>query len=220
MAPQHQGPKHQKAKKQRSGVTAQVCLSYFEVAVWSSKLSHNIQPVLDSLSKKMNERLEQRLLFVWDQSRCTMTQTRLRENPDKTVMFKDLKRVWGEYKSYNSSNTILVDDSPYKSVLNSPYNAIFPTSYTCYTVEDNYLDPEGDFVGHLKKLARADNVQDFIKQNRFGQSPVTEGSVDWNFYVNVVSKLGLQNTAKQVTRKREAPNIYPPEGKLAAGLGA
>ena len=56
-----------------------------------------------------------------------MTQTRLRENPDKTVMFKDLKRVWGEYKSYNSSNTILVDDSPYKSFLNSvsaPYPLI------------------------------------------------------------------------------------------------
>ena len=78
-----------------------------------------------------------------------------------------------------------------------------------------FADPEGDFVGHLKKLASADNVQDFIKQNRFGQSPVTEGSVDWNFYVNVVSKLGLQNTAKQVTRKREAPNRYSPEVSIA-----
>ncbi|CDP08748.1 unnamed protein product [Coffea canephora] len=193
----------------------QVCLLYFEVAVWSSKLRHNIQPVLDRLSEKMNERLEQRLLFVWDQSRCTMTQTSLGENPDKKVMFKDLQHVWGEYKSYNSSNTILVDDSPYKSFLNSPYNAIFPTSYTCYTVEDNYLDPEGDFVRHLKKLAMADNVQDFIMRNRFGQSPVTEGSVEWNFYVNVVSKLGLQNTAKRVTRKREAPNRYYPEVPIA-----
>ncbi|CDP20967.1 unnamed protein product [Coffea canephora] len=153
--------------------------------------------------------------FCYDQSRCTMTQTSLGENPDKKVMFKDLQHVWGEYKSYNSSNTILVDDSPYKSFLNSPYNAIFPISYTCYTVEDNYLDPEGDFVRHLKKLASADNVQDFIKRNRFGQSPVTEGSVEWNFYVNVVSKLGLQNTAKRVTRKREAPNRYYPEVSIA-----
>ena len=34
-------------------------------------------------------------------------------------MFKELKTVWGDYKSYDSSNTILVDDSPYKSFLNS-----------------------------------------------------------------------------------------------------
>ena len=34
-------------------------------------------------------------------------------------MFKELKDVWGDYKSYNSSNTLLVDDSPHKSFLNS-----------------------------------------------------------------------------------------------------
>ncbi|XP_071939589.1 uncharacterized protein [Coffea arabica] len=70
----------------------QVCFSYFVVAVWSSKLRHNIEPVLESISTQMKQSFEHKLIFVW------------------------------------------------------PYNAIFPTSYTFLTVQDNYLDPEGAFV--------------------------------------------------------------------------
>ena len=48
-----------------------------------------------------------------------MTNTKHKENEPEDVMFKDLKKVWGEYNLYNRSNTLLVDDSPYKSFLNS-----------------------------------------------------------------------------------------------------
>ncbi|CDP18964.1 unnamed protein product [Coffea canephora] len=151
-----------------------VCLSCFDVVVWSSKLS---------MSTQMNELLEQKLLFVWDQSRCTVIETRLREHPDKNVMFKELKHMCEEYKSYNSSNTILVDDSPYKSFLNSvstPSQLILML-YMCMFSQIRRLDLERDFVRYLKKLADADNVQEFRKQNPFGQSSITEGSEDWNF---------------------------------------
>ena len=186
-------------------------------------------------------------------------------------MFKELKSVWADYRSYNSSNTILVDDSPYKSFINSvsipcktcfwhlcfysssdeavtffhssfmqPYNAIFPSSYTSPNAADNYLgqldfrfnnvygytyrklfrvpeslcfaDPEGGFVEYLKKLADAQNVQQFIKDNAFGQSPIAEGSADCKFYTEVVSKLGLEKPSlDQLKRKREPPKRYTPE---------
>ncbi|CDP17296.1 unnamed protein product [Coffea canephora] len=76
---------------------------------------------------------------------------------------------WTNFNLYNGSNTVLVDDSPYKSFLNSRYNTIFPASYNSLSTKDNYLDPKGNFVQYLEKLADADGVEEFIKQNPFGQ---------------------------------------------------
>ena len=33
-------------------------------------------------------------------------------------MFKDLRKVWKDFEQYGLSNTLLVDDSPYKSFFN------------------------------------------------------------------------------------------------------
>ncbi|CDP12466.1 unnamed protein product [Coffea canephora] len=170
------------------------------------------------MSTEMNERLEHKLLFVWDQSRCTVTEARLTEHPEKNAMFKELKHVWGEYKSYNSSNKILVDDSPYKSFLNSVSalaHLILMLYMFIYLNKKTFVNPEGDFVRYLKKLADADNVQEFMKQNPFGQSPITEGYEDWNFYSNIVSNLGLQDLPKELKRRREAPKRYTPEVFIA-----
>ncbi|CDP07821.1 unnamed protein product [Coffea canephora] len=91
-------------------------------------------------------------------------------------MFKDLKKVWRGFNLYNGSNIVLVDDSPNKSFLNSRYNVIFSVSYNSLSAEDNCLDPKGNFVQYLEKLADADNVEEFIKQNPFGQLAITEDS--------------------------------------------
>ena len=74
-----------------------------------------------------------------------------------------------------------------------------------------FVNPERDFVRYLKKLADANNVQEFRKQNPFGQSPMTEGCEDWNFYSNIVSNLGLQDPPKEWKRRREAPKRYTSE---------
>ena len=79
-----------------------------------------------------------------------------------------------------------------------------------------FADPEGSFVEYLKKLADAQNVQQFIKDNAFGQSPIAEGSADCKYYTEVDSKLGLEKPRlDQLKRKREPPKRYTPE--LAMG---
>lgn len=40
----------------------------------------------------------------------------------------------------------------------------------------------GDLRLHLEKLVEAENVQDFIKKNPFGQEAITEASETWEFY--------------------------------------
>ncbi|CDP08406.1 unnamed protein product [Coffea canephora] len=140
----------------------QFCFSYFDVAVWSSKQRHNIEPVLESLSTLLKQNIKDKLIFVWDQSRCIVAKTRLKENADKKVMFKELKSVWADYRSYNSSNTILVDDSPYKSFINSisiPDHPIAFGTYASIPVQMKLIHPEGGFVKYLKKLADTQNVQ-------------------------------------------------------------
>lgn len=61
-----------------------------------------------------------------DQSHCTVTQFKTLENKHKPVVFKELRRIWEnedrdlplEKGVYNESNTLLLDDSPYKALLN------------------------------------------------------------------------------------------------------
>lgn len=76
-----------------------------------------------------------------DLSHCTPTGFKTLENKHKTLVFKDLKKLWEkqdpdlpwEMGEYNESNTLLLDDSPYKALLNpvsSLYN-LFSRQMTC-----------------------------------------------------------------------------------------
>jgi hypothetical protein len=64
-------------------------------------------------------------------SHCTETTFRTLENKHKPLVFKDLSKIWDKYDPnlpwekgyYNESNTLLLDDSPYKALLN-PVNKL------------------------------------------------------------------------------------------------
>ena len=45
----------------------------------------------------------------------------------------------------------------------------------------------GDLKVYLERLASAENVQNFIEQNPFGQVAITERSQDWGFYSRVIN---------------------------------
>ncbi|CAA0822829.1 Haloacid dehalogenase-like hydrolase (HAD) superfamily protein [Striga hermonthica] len=162
----------------------ELCLSKFFVAIWSSKMSKHVDPVLKEMSKKMGKQLPEELKFVWGQDKCEMTSSFLKDNPQKPVMFKKLEKVWREFESYDTTNTVLVDDSPYKSILNPPHNAIFPKTYDG-SVHDNYLDLKGEFVNYLTKLADVDDAQSYIRQNHIGYENIKQGIEEWNYYTAI-----------------------------------
>ncbi|KAF9615785.1 hypothetical protein IFM89_026451 [Coptis chinensis] len=128
----------------------------FYVGVWSSRKKLNLVRLLDFI---MPERRYQ-LAFCWDQSHCTTTELHTVDNIDKPVMLKELVKLWDkndpnlpwERREYNESNTVMLDDSPYKALFNSAHTAIFPTSYDFQNENDNSLGPGGDIRMYFEGL--------------------------------------------------------------------
>ncbi|XP_022850480.1 uncharacterized protein LOC111372385 isoform X1 [Olea europaea var. sylvestris] len=166
------------------------CFERFNVGVWSSRNKRNVESVLDFLLG--NDKCK--LLFCWDQSHCTYTDFNTIENREKPLLLKKLKKLWEkrvpdlpwERGEYNESNTLLLDDSPYKAICNPPYTAIFPYTYRFRDRRDKSLGPGGDLRVYLEGLALADDVQEYVKQNPFGQRPITERNLSWRFYLRVI----------------------------------
>lgn len=66
------------------------------------------------------------LSILQDLSHCTGTGFKTLENKHKELVFKELRKLWEKHDAnlpwgkgcYNASNTLLLDDSPYKALLN------------------------------------------------------------------------------------------------------
>ncbi|OEL15007.1 hypothetical protein BAE44_0023971, partial [Dichanthelium oligosanthes] len=131
-----------------------------------------------------------------DMSKCTFTGHKTLENRHKPLMLKELSKLWNkeepdlpwEEGDYSASNTLLVDDSPYKALRNPPHTAIFPSSYSYLNWNDNSLGPGGDLRVYLQNLAAADDVECFVHNNPFGQPFITESDPHWNFYAPIAYK--------------------------------
>lgn len=64
--------------------------------------------------------------FFQDLSHCTATKFKTLKDKHKPIVFKELRKIWEKHDPnlpwekgyYNESNTLLLDDSPYKALLN------------------------------------------------------------------------------------------------------
>ncbi|CAL1411770.1 unnamed protein product [Linum trigynum] len=165
------------------------CFKYFEVGVWSSRKRVN----LDEVVKFLFGSSKRDLLFCWDRSFCTIVGVATIDNPEKPLVLKELQRLWGDWKKcpwrrgyFDASNTLLLDDSPYKALRNPVHTAIFPHSYKCTDDEDSALGPEGDIRRYLERLIEAPHVQEFVSQNPFGQNPIRASDPSWPFYRKII----------------------------------
>uniref|UniRef100_K4A6Z4 FCP1 homology domain-containing protein n=3 Tax=Setaria TaxID=4554 RepID=K4A6Z4_SETIT len=168
------------------------CALNFELGVWSSRKKENVASVVNIVMRDFKPRL----LFCWDMSKCTFTGHKTLENMHKPLVLKELRKLWNkeepdlpwEEGDYSASNTLLVDDSPYKALRNPPHTAIFPRSYSYLNWNDNSLGPGGDLRMYLQNLAAADDVECFVRNNPFGQPFITECDPHWNFYAQIADK--------------------------------
>lgn len=166
------------------------CFERFHVGVWSSRTQRNVDMVVDFLMGDS----KQKLLFSWNQFHCTDTGFNTIENPDKPLVLKELKKLWEkrepnlpwEKGEFNESNTLLLDDSPYKALRNPPHTAIFPRTYEYKNMNDCSLGEGGDLRVYLEGLAEAENVQRYVEKNPFGQRAITERNLSWKFYSRVI----------------------------------
>ncbi|KVI02590.1 probable C-terminal domain small phosphatase [Cynara cardunculus var. scolymus] len=168
------------------------CFENFEVAIWSSRTRKILDPVVDYLLGD----LKKQLLFLWDLSYCTNSSARSLENKHKFIVFKELRKIWeqnghnlaSENGYYDESNTLLLDDSPYKALLNPKHTGIFPLSYSYMDINDNSLGPDGDLRGYLEGVAATEDVKMYLQQHPFGQPAIDETSSHWAFYSGVLER--------------------------------
>lgn len=164
------------------------CLEKFEVGIWSSAREWYLNSALDCISSG----LRSKVLFAWDQNECTNTGISSLEKKEKPIFFKELKKVWDRNWShtdgFSASNTLLIDDTPYKALLNPPYTSVFPTEYKVDNVNDNALGPNGELRLYLVGLAAADDVPSYVKAHPFGQPTITPLHSDWDYYSKIIAK--------------------------------
>ncbi|KAJ6370109.1 hypothetical protein OIU76_028390 [Salix suchowensis] len=159
------------------------CFQKFDVGVWTSRTKRNMNPLIDFLFGDSRHKL----LFCWDQSHCTDTGFTTVENTSKPMFLKELKKIWEYLEStphlnkgeYDESNTLLLDDSPYKALCNPVHTAIFPQSYRYRDGADSSLGPDDDLQLYLERLAEAENIQEYISQHPFGQRAIMESDPSW-----------------------------------------
>ncbi|XAR71303.1 Phosphoprotein phosphatase [Bertholletia excelsa] len=168
------------------------CFERFEVGIWSSRSKKVIDRVIDYLLGDM----QYKLFFCWDLSYCTGSGFKTLDNMHKELVFKELRKIWEKHDEnlpcergdYNQSNTLLLDDSPYKALLNPIHTAIFPYSFSFKDKDsDNSLGPDGDLRLYLQDLAAAEDVQKFVESHPFGQKAIDETSSSWEYYRKVIS---------------------------------
>ncbi|KAG7638718.1 FCP1 homology domain [Arabidopsis thaliana x Arabidopsis arenosa] len=157
------------------------CLERFQVGIWSSACEKNVDIILNIIL----EDLEDKLLFVWDQEKCTDSGYKTLENSDKPLFFKDLSKVFQCFKGFSASNTIFIEEEPYKALLNPDNTGVFPLSYDPSDTKDNLLDPEEEFCSYLDGLANSSDVQAYIKEHPFGQPMIDSSHPDWSYYRRV-----------------------------------
>ncbi|KAL0876176.1 hypothetical protein Bca101_025881 [Brassica carinata] len=144
------------------------CFDKFEVGVWSSKIWKNVEVITDQLLGDLKEKL----VFCWDQNDCTKTTVGCPERNQKRIVFKNLNKLWEKQHP----------DIPWK-------NAIFPQTYNHQNQTHTSLGSGGDLRLYLEKLVEAENVQEFIKKNPFGQEAITEASNCWETYKLAISSV-------------------------------
>ncbi|XP_062167688.1 uncharacterized protein LOC133873901 [Alnus glutinosa] len=160
------------------------CFEKFEVGIWSSATGLNLNSALDCIM----EGLKSKLLFIWDQGQCTDSGFKTLEKKDKPIFFKELKKIWDFYEHYSESNTLLIDDTPYKTLLNPPHTAIFPEEYKADQDGDTALGPSGDLRLYLEGLVDADDVPSYVKEHPFGKPAISSSThSDWEFYSKIIS---------------------------------
>ncbi|KAG6690235.1 hypothetical protein I3842_10G004700 [Carya illinoinensis] len=161
------------------------CLERFQVGIWSSAREWYLNSALDCIMKG----LKSKLLFAWDQERCTDSGYKTLENRNKSIFFKDFKKLGIFGVKYSTSNILLIDDKPYKTLLNPPHTAIFPDDeYKADQINDVSLGPKGQLRAYLDGLADAVEVPTYVKGHPFGQPAITKSHPDWEYYSKITDR--------------------------------
>ncbi|KAG2171367.1 hypothetical protein INT43_009028 [Umbelopsis isabellina] len=151
----------------------------FEVCVWSSAR----QKTVKNMCQLFGDHKKQ-LSFIWSRENMGLTKEEYFSNIS-TV--KDLQLVWKHYSKqagsniYNANNTILLDDSITKAIL-QPCNSIEIGTFNhkLSTTKINGDSELLDVINYLEKVQYQSNISNFFKEHPYETKP-TYTAHDTNF---------------------------------------
>jgi hypothetical protein len=179
----------------RPGVAALVrrVSRFADITVWSSMMQSTASQVVDYLFHR-----NVKPVAVYGQESCNTIQVNNGEelnypNSDKSIFLKTMSShlFLGDASRYKENNTILIDDSPEKSILNNTGNVVFLKSWK-HTVKncssDNYLCTE--LAPWLERLHREGQgeVAEFVNKNRLGVNPLVHGDTLYELVMDGLKK--------------------------------
>lgn len=143
----------------------------FNVMLWSSAQPHSV----NYMSRIFGHRKD-KLSVVWDRTSLGLS---TQDFNRKIVTIKDLNKVWKHFGGkYNATNTILLDDSRQKTVL-QPYNAIHPTEFehNSATFTSNGESELLHVMEYLKVIQFQSNIAWYIKHHPYVNSKNNEKNI-------------------------------------------
>ena len=115
----------------------------FEICFWSCVMENNLLPCLNFILEKVPPSSWEKVprlpedCLKFGQSMCKESSYRDPASPNKPFLLKPLSRLFQcspqlQERGATEENTLLIDDTPYKNVLNNPFNAFHPPTCTMY----------------------------------------------------------------------------------------
>ncbi|ORZ15043.1 HAD-like domain-containing protein [Absidia repens] len=132
----------------------------FTVMVWSSARPHNV----DKMCRIFGEH-RKKLRLIWDRTNFGLS---TKDYNSKVVTIKDLEFIWKSLPDYDATNTILMDDSPEKTIL-QPHNHCVVSEFDHHSSTfRNHGEYElASVQSYLEKVQYQDNVSNYIKNHPY-----------------------------------------------------
>jgi hypothetical protein len=149
---------------------------HFEVGIWSSATERNTKKLVEYV---WGEHLH-KVAFIWGQERCSNIGVAPSSTQKHPMFLKELRHVWKMKKNtglsrFNLTNTLLIDDSPYKAIRNPKFTAIHPRGFTVDDMEtDRMLSETGALRDYLERMLKASSVPEFIEANPWDPTGLSE----------------------------------------------
>jgi len=133
--------------------------------IWYAAQCHNINNYVDQIKCETDIVIDPSKILGHES--CIKNAHFLSSNPKKPIFHQNLVVFFSKYLDARVGNTLLVDNTLYKSLFDGPYNVNFVKTFNNFIGnKNNYL--LGDVLPYLEALQSSRlNVRTFVENNPF-----------------------------------------------------
>ncbi|KAK9766745.1 hypothetical protein K7432_003972 [Basidiobolus ranarum] len=144
-------------------------LENFSVLVWSSAMPDNVNRMVLHVFQQRHSLL----INAWNRTHLRLSQSNYYR---KVKVVKDLSWVWEKYPHWNSTNTILIDDSEHKGQL-QPHNHICLREFVKGDENDKELL---NVKSYLEDILNADtnDIREYIRTKIYEPAAIASSSTE------------------------------------------